>query len=63
MSQALKHSLSDIIDESDALLHLVKSSGLDFNFDQEQIAFRIEAMIFELKESIDSAVKLSELEE
>ena len=62
MSQPLVESLSDMIENLEEHLHLVKSSGLDFGHDQEQLAFSLEAQIFELGESINEAIKLSELE-
>ena len=51
-----------MIENLEEHLHLVKSSGLDFGHDQEQLAFSLEAQIFELGESINEAIKLSELE-
>jgi hypothetical protein len=63
MSQPLVESLSDMIENLEEQLHLIKSSGLDFGHDQEQLAFRLEGQIFELGESINEAIKLSELDD
>jgi len=56
----LRQSIDESIQKLDELHHEVISSGLDFGFDQEQIAFQIEGLIFDLQESISSAIKLSE---
>jgi len=63
MSQALKQSLRDNIKALEEHLHNVSSSGLDFDFEQEQLSFQLEGLVFELGESIDKALKLAEIED
>lgn len=57
MSQPLRQALSDNIAALSELLHTVAASGVDFGFEQEQLAYQIESLIGELDDSITTAVK------
>jgi hypothetical protein len=63
MTDPLRASIQENIQDLEELRDLIIDSGLDFNFEQEQISFQIEGLVFELKESIQRAIKLSELED
>ncbi len=57
MSQVLQKSIRDNIDALFEQLHTVKASGYDLGFEQEQLSFQLEGFVFELKESIELALK------
>lgn len=61
MSDALCQSLRETADDLNDLFHLVKSSGLDFGFAEEQLSYQIEGLVSELSDQIDQSLRLAEL--
>jgi hypothetical protein len=57
MSLPLVKSLQDNINRLITIQHTVKSSGFDLGFDQEQLSYQLEGLVFELGESVDTAIK------
>jgi hypothetical protein len=49
------------MDRLDYVLLKVNSSGLEFGFEEEQLSFQLEGLIFEFKEAIDKAISLTQL--
>lgn len=60
MSQPLRTSLGDTIFKLSEILHTVAASGLDFGFEQEQIAYQIESLTAELDDSITHATRMED---
>ena len=63
MSQPLVKSLEDNITRLTEMQHTIRSSGYDLGFEQEQLSYQLEGLVYELGESIDTALKLAEIEE
>jgi len=63
MSQPLRESISTNVTDLAEIMHTVNAAGLDFGFAEEQLSFQIEALISELREQVDSSLKLAETED
>jgi len=63
MSHALRSSIERNIDDLASINHTIKSSDYDLGFEQEQLSYQMEGLVFELKESVEAAIKLASLDE